>query len=151
MIHGQHRQTILSNCEYSVPQLRMLLDQVGEILDREIGTEERDRERPEAVDARRGAPRAEDRDHQKACTVEGEQVDGGARDDLVRLEGDTHERVDEGEEQPGPEGREEAYEGATREVGSDYPGDGGHEHEPFEADVDYPAPLAEKPAYSGVQ
>jgi hypothetical protein len=40
MIHGQHRQTIPSNSEYSVPQLRMLLGQMGEILDREIGTEE---------------------------------------------------------------------------------------------------------------
>jgi hypothetical protein len=40
MIYGQRRQTIPSNSEYSVPQLRMLLGQVGEILDREIGTEE---------------------------------------------------------------------------------------------------------------
>jgi hypothetical protein len=27
MIHGQHRQTVPSNVEYSVPQLRMLLGQ----------------------------------------------------------------------------------------------------------------------------
>ncbi len=40
MIYGQHRQTIPSNTEYSVPQLRMLLGQVEEILDREVSTEE---------------------------------------------------------------------------------------------------------------
>jgi hypothetical protein len=40
MVYEQHRQTIPSNAEYSVPQLKMLLTQVGEILDREITTEE---------------------------------------------------------------------------------------------------------------
>ena len=40
MIYGQHRQTIPSNTEYSVPQLRMLLGQVEERLDREVSTEE---------------------------------------------------------------------------------------------------------------
>ncbi len=40
MLYDQHRQTIPSNTEYSVPQLRMLLGQVEEILDREVSTEE---------------------------------------------------------------------------------------------------------------
>lgn len=40
MTYGQHRQTIPSNSEYSVPQLKMLLAQVGEALDREISVEE---------------------------------------------------------------------------------------------------------------
>lgn len=37
MVYGHYRQTIP---EYSVPQLRMLLGQVGEILGREISREE---------------------------------------------------------------------------------------------------------------
>jgi len=37
---NQHRQTIPSNAEYSVPQLKMLLRQVGEILGRKILAEE---------------------------------------------------------------------------------------------------------------
>lgn len=40
MVHGQHRQTIPSNNEYSVPQLKMLLGQLGEILGREIDADE---------------------------------------------------------------------------------------------------------------
>lgn len=36
MGYQQYRQTIPSNSEYSVPQLRMLLGQVGEILGRDI-------------------------------------------------------------------------------------------------------------------
>ncbi|HET7270138.1 MAG TPA: hypothetical protein VFI90_03545 [Rubrobacter sp.] len=40
MIYGQHRRTVPSNAEYSVPQLRMLLGQVEEILNREVSTEE---------------------------------------------------------------------------------------------------------------
>jgi hypothetical protein len=42
MILGHHRQTIPTNAEYSVPQLRMLLRQVGAILDREIALDEWD-------------------------------------------------------------------------------------------------------------
>lgn len=40
MVYGQHRQTIPSNDEYSVPQLKMLLTQLGDILGREISVEE---------------------------------------------------------------------------------------------------------------
>ncbi len=40
MVYQGHRQTIPSNSEYSVPQLRMLLGQVGEILGRGISAEE---------------------------------------------------------------------------------------------------------------
>jgi hypothetical protein len=40
MIFGQHRQTIPSNSEFSVPQLRMLLRQVESILERSISLEE---------------------------------------------------------------------------------------------------------------
>jgi hypothetical protein len=40
MVHGQHRQTIPSNTEYSVPQLKMLLGQLGEILGHEVSAEE---------------------------------------------------------------------------------------------------------------
>ncbi len=39
---GQHRQTIPSNAEYSVPQLRMLLRQAGEIRGKPIGPDEWD-------------------------------------------------------------------------------------------------------------
>ena len=36
MIHGQHRQTIPTNSEFSVPQVRMLLRQVESILGRKV-------------------------------------------------------------------------------------------------------------------
>ena len=42
MILGQHRQTIPSNSEFSVPQVRMLVRQVESILDRPISLEEWD-------------------------------------------------------------------------------------------------------------
>jgi hypothetical protein len=40
MVHKQHRLAIPSNAEYSVPQLRMLLQEVEEIIDREVTVEE---------------------------------------------------------------------------------------------------------------
>ena len=40
MISGQHRQTIPTNSEYSVPQIRMLLRQVESILERPVSLEE---------------------------------------------------------------------------------------------------------------
>jgi hypothetical protein len=40
MIFGQHRQTIPTNSEYSVPQLRMLLRQVEAILARPVSLDE---------------------------------------------------------------------------------------------------------------
>lgn len=40
MVYRQHRQTIPSNNEYSVSQLKMLIGQVGEILGREVSNEE---------------------------------------------------------------------------------------------------------------
>jgi len=40
MISGQHRQTIPTNSEYSVPQLRLLLRQVESILARKVALEE---------------------------------------------------------------------------------------------------------------
>lgn len=40
MVFGQHRQTIPSNPEYSVPQVRMLLHQVESILGRSITVDE---------------------------------------------------------------------------------------------------------------
>jgi len=40
MLYGQHRQTIPSNDKYSVPQVGMLLVQVGEILGRDVSAEE---------------------------------------------------------------------------------------------------------------
>ena len=40
MISGQHRQTIPTNAEYSVPQLRLLLRQVESILARKVDLEE---------------------------------------------------------------------------------------------------------------
>ena len=40
MISGQHRQTLPTNAEYSVPQLRMLLRQVESILERPIELQE---------------------------------------------------------------------------------------------------------------
>jgi hypothetical protein len=36
MVYAQHRLTVPSNAEYSVPQLRMLLREVAEIIGREI-------------------------------------------------------------------------------------------------------------------
>ena len=36
MVLGQHRQTIPTNSEYSVPQIRMLLRQVESILGRKV-------------------------------------------------------------------------------------------------------------------
>jgi hypothetical protein len=40
LVVGQHRQTIPSNAEYSVPQLKMLLRQVETILERKISDDE---------------------------------------------------------------------------------------------------------------
>ena len=40
MISGQHRQTIPTNSEYSVPQIRLLLRQVESILARPVALEE---------------------------------------------------------------------------------------------------------------
>lgn len=40
MIYGQNRLTIPSNSEYSVPQLRMMLREVEEIIERKITVEE---------------------------------------------------------------------------------------------------------------
>jgi hypothetical protein len=42
MVFGPHRQTIPSNSEYSVPQVRMLVRQVESILGRSISMEEWD-------------------------------------------------------------------------------------------------------------
>lgn len=42
LVFRQHRQTIPTNSEYSVPQLRMLLRQVESILGRTIALEEWD-------------------------------------------------------------------------------------------------------------
>jgi hypothetical protein len=42
MILGQHRQTIPSNSEFSVPQIRMLLRQVESILGRKLSLDEWD-------------------------------------------------------------------------------------------------------------
>jgi hypothetical protein len=42
LILGQHRQTIPSNSEFSVPQIRMLLRQVESILGRSISLDEWD-------------------------------------------------------------------------------------------------------------
>jgi len=42
MISGQHRQTIPTNAEYSVPQVRLLLRQVESILARPVALEEWD-------------------------------------------------------------------------------------------------------------
>ena len=41
MIFGQHRQTIPTNSEYSVPQIRMLIRPVESILERSVSLEER--------------------------------------------------------------------------------------------------------------
>jgi len=40
MILGQHRQTIPTNAEYSVPQVRLILRQVESILARPVALEE---------------------------------------------------------------------------------------------------------------
>ena len=40
MVFGQHRQTIPTNSEYSVPQTRMLLRQVESILGRPVSLDE---------------------------------------------------------------------------------------------------------------
>ena len=40
MVYGQHRLTIPSNDEYSVPQLRTMIREVEVILEREITLEE---------------------------------------------------------------------------------------------------------------
>jgi len=40
MVLGRHRQTIPTNSEYSVPQIRMLLRQVESILERPVSLEE---------------------------------------------------------------------------------------------------------------
>jgi hypothetical protein len=40
MIFGQHRQTIPTNSEFSVPQIRMLLRQIESILTRRISLDE---------------------------------------------------------------------------------------------------------------
>jgi len=42
MTFGQHRLTIPSNTEYSVPQLRMMLNEAGHILGRRIYAKEWD-------------------------------------------------------------------------------------------------------------
>jgi hypothetical protein len=42
LILGQHRQTIPTNSEHSVPQIRLLLRQVESILGRSVGLEEWD-------------------------------------------------------------------------------------------------------------
>lgn len=40
MVYGQHRLTIPSNDEYSVPQLRMMIREVEVILEREMTLDE---------------------------------------------------------------------------------------------------------------
>lgn len=40
MVFGQNRLTIPSNSQYSVPQLRMMLREVEEIIERKISVEE---------------------------------------------------------------------------------------------------------------
>ncbi len=40
MVYEQHRLAIPSNAEYSVPQLRMMLREVKEIIGRQISAEE---------------------------------------------------------------------------------------------------------------
>jgi hypothetical protein len=40
MIYGQHRLTVPSNAEYSVPQLRMMLREVETIIGRQITADE---------------------------------------------------------------------------------------------------------------
>ena len=40
MVHRQHRLAILSNPEYSIPQLRMMIREVEAIIGREIAPDE---------------------------------------------------------------------------------------------------------------
>ena len=40
MVYGSHRLSIPSNAEYSVPQLRMMLDEVGEIIGHSVTADE---------------------------------------------------------------------------------------------------------------
>lgn len=40
MVHGNNRLTIPSNSEYSMPQLRMMLREVEEIMERQITIDE---------------------------------------------------------------------------------------------------------------
>jgi hypothetical protein len=40
MVLGQHRQTIPTNVEYSVPQIRLLVRQIESILSRQISADE---------------------------------------------------------------------------------------------------------------
>ena len=40
MVFGQHRQTIPTNPEYSIPQVHMLIGQIESILQRRISIEE---------------------------------------------------------------------------------------------------------------
>ena len=40
MVYGQHRLAIPSNAEFSVPQLRMMLQEIAEIIGREIAVDE---------------------------------------------------------------------------------------------------------------
>jgi predicted RNA binding protein YcfA (HicA-like mRNA interferase family) len=40
MVYGQNRLTIPSNSEYSVPQLRMMLREVEEIIERQVSIDE---------------------------------------------------------------------------------------------------------------
>ena len=40
MITGQHRLTVPSNAEFSVPQLKMMLREAAEIIGRDISAEE---------------------------------------------------------------------------------------------------------------
>lgn len=40
LVSGQHRQTIPSNSEYSVPQIRMLVRQVESIVGRKLSSDE---------------------------------------------------------------------------------------------------------------
>jgi hypothetical protein len=40
MVHAQHRLTVPSNAEYSVPQLRMMIREVETVLERRITAQE---------------------------------------------------------------------------------------------------------------
>jgi len=40
MVYEQHRLAIPSNADYSVPQLRMMIQEVEEIIGRKIGLED---------------------------------------------------------------------------------------------------------------
>ena len=40
MVYGQHRLAIPSNAEYSVPQLRMMIREVEDIIDHQITADE---------------------------------------------------------------------------------------------------------------